>query len=269
MASSLAQAVSEDVKGGVVRDTEVMERLQEALGLVDELREMEDLEDRLREVRVLEERLQEVDELAERIQEVIEEELGKEEVEKMAQEEEVQSERSQVEMEIGQKLEEDEVDELEEEIKLVFFGNREVEGEFKSGMVDDTAHVVVSQRKVRKTVTVVQESWQEEAETEQVSESVEQETQGWKIEREIRTTSVFEEEGIRKHQGFTILLQEEGFKFPVQEVGLNIPPQDSQVEDNDVWFRLFDRLPYKAVFKPESMYPLTHLTTRITISSSS
>ena len=256
MASSLAQAVSEGVKGGVVRDTEVMERLQEALGLVDELREMEDLEDRLREVRVLEERLQEVDELAERIQEVIEEELGKEEVEKMAQEEEVQSERSQVEMEIGQKLEEDEVDELEEEIKLVFFGHREVEEGFKSGMVDDTAHVVVSQRKVRKTVTVVQESWQEEAETEQASESVEQEKQGWKIGREIRTTSMFEEEGIRKHQGFTIL-QEEGFKFPVQEVGLNIPPQESQVEDNDVWFRLFDRLPYNAVFKPQSRYPHT------------
>ena len=36
------------------------------------------------------------------------------------------------------------------------------------------------------------------------------------------------------------------------------PPQESQVEDNDVWFRLFDRLPYKAVYKPQGMHPPTH-----------
>ncbi|CAL8354297.1 unnamed protein product [Arctogadus glacialis] len=406
--SSLAQARSEDVKGGVVRDSEFIERWQEALGLVDELREMEDLENRLRGVRDLEDRLQEVDELAERIQEVIEEELGREEVEKMAQEEELQPERSQVEMELAETLEVGEVDELEDEIKRVFFGESEDEERFKSGSVDDDVHVVVSQRKVRKTVTVVQASWQEQAETESASVSVEPETQGWKIERDIRTTSVFEEkgfniplqeegfnrdleeegynrhlqeegfnippqeegfnitlkeegfnillqeegfnippqeegfnippqeegfniplkeegfnillqeegfnippheegfnippqeegfnippqeegfnippqeeglnippqkegfnippqeegfnrhleeEGFNRHleeEGFNILLQEEGFNIPPQEEGFNIPPKESQVEDNDVWFRLFDRLPYKAVSKPQA-----------------
>ena len=250
--------MSEDVKGGVVRDTAVMEKLQEALGLVDELREMEDLEDRLREVRVLEERLQEVEELAERIQGVIEEELGKEEVEKMTREEEIQSERSRVETATEKTAEEEEVDELEEDIQRVFFGNREVEERFESGPVDDAARVVVSQRKVRKTVTVVRESRQEQAETEQVSVSVEEETvqerQGWKIEREIRTTSVFEEEG------FSVSTQKEGFSVRTQEEGFSAPPQESQVEDYDVWFRLFDRLPYKAVYKPQGMHPLTHLT---------
>ncbi|XP_059911276.1 uncharacterized protein LOC132460209 isoform X15 [Gadus macrocephalus] len=370
--SSLAQARSEDVKGGVVRDSEFIERWQEALGLVDELREMEDLEHRLRGVRDLEDRLQEVDELAERIQEVIEEELGREEVEKMAQEEEVQPERSHVEMELAETLEVGEVDELEDEIKRVFFGEREVEERFKSGSLDDDVHVVVSQRKVRKTVTVVQESWQEQAETESASVSVEQETQGLKIERDIRTTSVFEEkgfkvllqedgfniplqeegfnrhleeegfnrhleeegfnrhleeegfnippqeegfniplkeegfnrhleeegfnrhleeegfnippqeegvnitpqeegfnrhleeegfniplkeEGFNRHleeEGFNMPPQEEGFNIPPQKEGFNIPPQESQVEDNDVWFRLFDRLPYKAVSKPQA-----------------
>ncbi|XP_030214575.1 uncharacterized protein LOC115545484 isoform X13 [Gadus morhua] len=236
--SSLAQARSEYVKGGVVRDSEFIERWQEALGLVDELSEMEDLEHRLRGVRDLEDRLQEVDELVERIQEVIEEELGREEVEKMAQEEEVQPERSQVEMELAETLEVGEVDELEDEIKRVFFGEREVEERFKSGSLDDDVHVVVSQRKVRKTVTVVQESWQEQAETESASESVEPETQGWTIEREIRTTSVFEEKGFKvllqedgfniplQEDGFNRHLEEEGFNRQLQEEGFNIPPQE-------------------------------------------
>ncbi|KAG7273249.1 hypothetical protein CRUP_001345, partial [Coryphaenoides rupestris] len=116
LSSSLAQSQFEDLKGSVVRDTEVTERLFKGMGSVDELkRETESLEGSLRELRVLEERLQEVDELAEKIQEVIKEELGKEEVENMAQEEEVQSKRTLnwkyevMETVMEQTLEEDEV----------------------------------------------------------------------------------------------------------------------------------------------------------------
>ncbi|KAJ3598688.1 hypothetical protein NHX12_002193, partial [Muraenolepis orangiensis] len=96
----------EDMKDSVVRDMHVIDKLQE---------DQVSLEERLREIRVLEERLREVDQLAEKIQEVIMEELGKEEVEKMAQDEEVQSERTlkwkAVETVGEKRLEEEEVGE--------------------------------------------------------------------------------------------------------------------------------------------------------------
>eukprot|EP00066_Takifugu_rubripes_P014794 XP_011604060.1 PREDICTED: uncharacterized protein LOC101066037 isoform X4 [Takifugu rubripes] len=110
---------------------EVIEKLQETVGLVDMLGERDDLERRLREVRDLEERLQEVDEMAEILQEVLEEGLGKESVDQLKGEEDEESglQRQAVvitEMVIKRavqtvEMKEDEVDELEDEIKKVFF----------------------------------------------------------------------------------------------------------------------------------------------------
>lgn len=110
---------------------EVIEKLQETVALVDMLGERDDLERRLREVRDLEERLQEVDEMAEILQEVLEEGLGKESVDQLKGEEDEESrlQRQAVvitEMVIKRavqttEMKEDEVDELEDEIKRVFF----------------------------------------------------------------------------------------------------------------------------------------------------
>ncbi|XP_034466738.1 uncharacterized protein LOC117776691 isoform X5 [Hippoglossus hippoglossus] len=75
-----------------------IERLQEMGTLVDKLTEANALERKLREVRDLEERLQEVDEIAEKLQEVIEQELGKEELEKLIKEKE--EEEGDVETEV-------------------------------------------------------------------------------------------------------------------------------------------------------------------------
>uniref|UniRef100_A0A674P836 Protein 4.1 n=1 Tax=Takifugu rubripes TaxID=31033 RepID=A0A674P836_TAKRU len=110
---------------------EVIEKLQETVALVDMLGERDDLERRLREVRDLEERLQEVDEMAEILQEVLEEGLGKESVDQLKGEEDEESglQRQAVvitEMVIKRavqtvEMKEDEVDELEDEIKKVFF----------------------------------------------------------------------------------------------------------------------------------------------------
>lgn len=106
---------------------EVIEKLQETVALVDVLRERDDLERSLREVKDLEERLQEVDERAERLQEVLEEELGREVVDQLKEVEERESDVRQavvitemVKKRAVKQLEEEEVDELEDEIKRVF-----------------------------------------------------------------------------------------------------------------------------------------------------
>lgn len=109
---------------------EAVEKLQETVALVDMLGERDDLERRLREVRDLEERLQEVDEMAEILQEVLEEGLGKESVDQFKGEEDEDSglqRKAEVITEMVIKravrtieMKEDEVDELEDEIKRVF-----------------------------------------------------------------------------------------------------------------------------------------------------
>lgn len=108
---------------------DVIEKLQETVALIDILGERDDLERRLREVRDLEERLQEVDEMAERLQEVLVEGLGKELVDQLMEDEESDLQRQAVVItEMVKKkslqiieMKEDEVDELEDEIKRVFF----------------------------------------------------------------------------------------------------------------------------------------------------
>lgn len=134
MVSPIAPFQDED-ENIVVSETpetiEVIEKLQETVALVDMLGERDDLERRLREVRDLEQRLQEVDEMAEILQEVLEEGLGKESVDQLIGEEDEESglQRQAVvitEMVIMRavqtvEMKEDEVDELEDEIKKVFF----------------------------------------------------------------------------------------------------------------------------------------------------
>ncbi|XP_034553554.1 titin-like [Notolabrus celidotus] len=124
---------------------ETIQRLQEMVVLVDRLTEAEVLESKLREVRGLEERLKEVDEMSVRLQEVIEEELGREEVEKLRKEfEDLEQEEVRVEgvtktvvTKSVRRIVEDkdeEVDELEEQIKEVFLKGllpEEEEGEVK------------------------------------------------------------------------------------------------------------------------------------------
>lgn len=228
---------------------EVIEKLQETVALVDMLRERDDLERSLREVRDLEERLQEVDERAERLQEVIEEELGKDVVDQLMEVEDKESDlrRAAVITEMVQKravkeLEEEEVDELEDEIKRVFLkgllpedegvgahqdsrdevtensllddeGNSEVEDMTGSVDLDKMAPAIVYQKveqMTKKTVTIV--------ETPEV---------------------MFEGDGQVQER-----LGERGaFTERLQTV-------DSAQADSDVWFILFDSSPYKAVFKP-------------------
>lgn len=286
------QLQEEDEQGSRVAEQEltseeVIERLQETVMLVEKLKEANVLERRLREVRDLEDRLQGMDEMAERLQDVIEQELGKEEVDKLReedgdleQERQIQAERivQTVLRKSVSKIEtkEDEVDELEEQIKEVFLKGLlpeeeevevkqetekevtdesvlddslreklrqiekewrdDVEDKLKSGSSDVTSSIVAYQkveRRTKKRVTIVEERGrtQEEMEDVQVQRVVMSEE---RIEKEMtwRKTETLEE-------------------ITEGEVTERLQTEDrSQGPDEDIWFILFDRPPYKAVFKP-------------------
>ncbi|XP_039973220.1 uncharacterized protein LOC120783904 isoform X3 [Xiphias gladius] len=274
-----------------VTSEEVIGRLQDTVTLVDKLIEVDVLERRLRKVRDLEERLQEMDEMAERIQEVIEEELGKEEVEKLREEEADLEKEKLIQVEdvtvrvvkksVGkiETKEDNEVDELEEEIKQVFLKGllseeeeveevkvkeesekevtdeslfddslreklRQIEKEWhdevkeKSGSLDviGTTSIVTYQKvehRTKKRVTIIDERGQQQEDIEDM---------------QIKA-GVITEERLEKRQIWreTELLEER----TEREVAKTLQAEDqSQVEDKDVWFILFDRPPYKAVFKP-------------------
>lgn len=111
-----------------VSTREFIQRLQESVTLVNSLQEVEVLKGKLREVRDLEERLQDIDELAERVQKIIENQLGQEEVDRLRAEEELEQRQIQsgpkvVVRRSVRRMEstEGDVDELEEQIKQVFF----------------------------------------------------------------------------------------------------------------------------------------------------
>lgn len=267
---------------------EVIERLQEKVILVEKLKEADVLEKRLREVRDLEERLQEVDEVAERLHEVIEEELGKEEVMKLREEEREleQEEVKQVEdltetvvkksvKRVETKME-DEVDELTEQIKQVFLKGllpeeeeeedtkvkqesvkevtdesllddslkdklrqiekewrNEVEQKFGSPDVVSTTSVVAYQkveRRTKKRVTIVEDTGQQQEDMENMQ-----------IQSGIISEERLEKEKIWRR---TEILEE-------REITERFQAEDqSQGQDKDIWFVLFDRPPYKAVVKP-------------------
>lgn len=242
---------------------EIIERLQESITLIDKLSEREILEKKLREVRDLGERLQEVDEIAERLQEVIEEELGKEEVDQLRREEEEDLEK---EVQKGVDSKEEEVDELEEEIKRVFL----------KGLLPEDEELEVKEvsEKVVKDGTLLDDSLREDlhqtASEEQNEMEVKFGTSGvvsttsvvtyQEVEGKIKKkVTIVEERGWRREEMEDVLLQTEIVEnITVTEVTERLQPEDpSQVAEKDVWFILFDRPPYKAVFKPPGkVFPL-------------
>ncbi|KAK9513643.1 hypothetical protein VZT92_027159 [Zoarces viviparus] len=277
------QLQQEDEQGMCVAEQKLtIERLQETV-ISDELAEMGVLERRLREVRDLEGRLLEMDERAERLQEVIADELGKEEVDQLREEEGDFEQEKQVEgvtETVSRKsvrtteTKEEGVDELEEQIKQVFLKDLlpeeeeeemkqerekevtdeslsddrlrgklkewrdEVEEELKSGSSDVTSTTcVVAHQKVqhrtKKIVTIVDERGptQEEMEGVQVEHGVVLEERLEKERTRLQTETL---EEMTEGEG-TERLQAE---------------HRAQLADQDIWFILLDRPPYKAVLKP-------------------
>lgn len=260
---------------------EVNERLQ-GMGviLVDKMSEVNNLEKRLRKVKDFEERLEEVNGMAERLQEVIEEELGIEEVERLREEleqkEQIQVEgitRTVVKKSVRRvERKEDEVDELEEQIKQVFFkgllpeeveidqeSEKEVtdeslldaslreklcqiekewqdEVEDRFGSSDDgTASAVTYQKaeyKTKKRVTIVDETGQQQEDAEDM----------------FVQTGVILEDRLEKRKIWrnTELLEE----ATEREVTERLWEPSKKVEEKDDWYIMFDRPPFKAVFKP-------------------
>ncbi|XP_018543577.2 uncharacterized protein LOC108890900 isoform X12 [Lates calcarifer] len=263
---------------------QVIQGLQEKVTLVDKLMEANLLERTLREVRDLGERLQEVDELAERLQEVIEEELGKEEVDKLREEEgggdlerekqiQVEGITERVVMKYVRRIETEEEDELEEQIKQVFLKGllpedeevevRSVEVVTDESLLDDS---------LRDKLRQIEKEWQDEVEEKFGSPDVVGTTSVvayHKVESRTKRVTIVDERGqeeediedMQVQAGVTseerlekretwreTELLEEGTEREVTE---RLQAEDqSQVEDKDVWFILFDRPPYKAVFQP-------------------
>lgn len=267
---------------------EVIDRLQESVTLVDKLIEADDLEKRLREVRDLEERLQEVDEMAERLQEVIEEELGKEEIERLREETEQEWERKkQVQVEgttvrvvkksvrLMETKEEGEVDELEEQIKQVFLKDllpeEEVTEVRQQSEIEVTDESVLDES-LRQRLRQIEKEWQSEVEEKLGSPEEVGTTYAVEVKRVERRTkkkvTIVDERG--QVLGDADNMQEQADEIQerlekqdmwrktdvlvertLREVTLELQAGDQpQVEDTDVWYILFDQPPYKAVFIP-------------------
>ncbi|KAG7475563.1 titin isoform X12 [Solea senegalensis] len=251
---------------------EVIERLQGTVTLVDKMIEAGVLERRLREVKDLEERLHEVDEIAERLQEVIEQELGKEEVEHLREEDgDLQkdqliqvgsSERvvktSVRKMEIN---EEDEVDELEEQIKQVFLKGllpEEEESQVKQEKEKEVTVETLSDDNVREKLRQKGKDWQVEVEEKfDVNGTTLIVAQQKVVRRTIKRVTIVDER--RQQQEDVEDLQAQSSEIlEKQEIRHKSELQDERtegeftqrLEDKDVWFILFDCLPYKSVFKP-------------------
>lgn len=259
---------------------EVNERLQ-GMGmiLVDKLSEVTNLKKRLREVEDFEERLEDVDGMAERLQGLIEEELGIEEVERLREELE-RDEQTQVERTIRTVVKksvrsierkEDEVDELEDQIKQVFFKGllpeevevdqervkevtdetllddslreklRQIEKEWQDeveerfGSSDDGTASAVSyqkaQRKIKKRVTIADETGQQQEDMEDM----------------LGQPGVIIEDGLENQKLWrkTELLEDRTEREATERLWESF----KKAEEKDDWYIMFDRPPYKAVFK--------------------
>ncbi|XP_034731199.1 uncharacterized protein LOC117946871 isoform X6 [Etheostoma cragini] len=286
------QVQEKDELGMCVAEQEVtseedIERQQENEILVHKLRVVDVLEMRLREVRDLEERLQVMDETAELLQEVIEEELGKEEVDKLRQEKD-DLEEGRIQFEgvtetvlknsvrtIG--IEEHEIDELEEQIKQVFLKDLVPEEEDAKGKQQSEKEATdesPSDDGLREKLCEIEGEWKDEVEEKlksrspDVSSTTSVETYQ-KVERRIKKrVTIVEERGqkgdaIEKVQVQRDEMSEESLdkdgtlckteileEITQREVTERLRAEDqSQVADN-IWFILFDRPPCRAVFKP-------------------
>ncbi|XP_070821751.1 uncharacterized protein [Chaetodon trifascialis] len=274
----------EDEQGMYVAEQEstteqVIERLQETVTLIEEVTEVDVLERRLREVKDLEGRLQDMDEMAARLQEVIEEELGKEEVDKLRKEVEDLEQEEQIQAEgitetvvkkSVRRIEttEDDVDELEEQIKQVFLKGllpeeEEEEAEVKQesekevreeSLVDDSLREKLDwKNKVEETsgtsdvstTTSVAVYQKVERRIERRRVIVDESKQRQEEMEDLQVQAVLEERREKEVRWRKVEVQEE------RKVTERLQAQDpSQVADQDVWFKLFDRPPYKAVSKP-------------------
>uniref|UniRef100_A0A3Q3IH89 SAB domain-containing protein n=1 Tax=Monopterus albus TaxID=43700 RepID=A0A3Q3IH89_MONAL len=228
--------------------------------------------------------------MAARLQEVIEEELGEEEVDKLRKEEGDLEREKQIQVErITERVvkkyvrsietEEDEVDELEEEIKKVFLkGLLPEEGELRvkqeSKMVKGE---ILLDDSLREKLLQIEKEWQDE---------VEERFGLWQDEVEERfglpdgvgTSSVvayqkvehrtkkglttIDERGEQQEDMEDVLLQPGAIsqevlekqkiwrKTELVEERMEREVQERSLMDEDVWFIVFDRPPYKAAFKP-------------------
>ncbi|KAM4581075.1 uncharacterized protein PAE49_005741 isoform 3-T4 [Odontesthes bonariensis] len=237
--------------------TKTIERLQESLILVDKLSEREILEARLMEVRELEERLHKADEIADSLQKAIEEELGKEEVDRLRAEEgewELEQQvRGMVEVVVRESVRriegtEDDEDELEEEIKRVFLKGllpEEEEGEKEAAqgnLLDDS---------LREKLRQIEKEWQEEVEEKFAlpdSAGTTYEVAYQRVERTATKRVTIVEE--TKESGG--MLEKQEFMEQRTRKGVTERRQtedQARMEDEDDWFELFDLPPYKPVYK--------------------
>ncbi|XP_034030936.1 uncharacterized protein LOC117514535 [Thalassophryne amazonica] len=264
--------------------TEVIERLQETVTFVDKWREGEVLERRLMEVRDLEERLQEVDELAERLQEVIEQELGEEEVADLRKQEEDLLHKQTKEGEAVSRMvventvqmmqtKEEEVDELEEQIKEVFL--KDLSDEEERSLKEEREKEVTDESSVNDELSemlhLIEREWQGAGKVEQDfmpgSSDVAAFAAGYtKVEKRAKKkVMIMDERGqqlkpITEEQVESVVLTGGSLENEIwpnaellagktEEEVTEWHQRQSEVDNKDVWPILFDRFPRMAVFK--------------------
>lgn len=240
---------------------EVIEKLQETVALVDMLRERDDLERSLREVRDLEEILQEADDRAERLQEVLEEELGKDVVDQLIEVEDKESELRQavvitemVTKRAVKQLEEEQVDELEEDIKRVFLKDLLPEdedvGAHQESRDEVTENSLSNDDLLRQVAYQIEAEGKSEAEDRTASLDLERIAPAivyQRVEQVTKKTVTIVEKPEVMFEGDGKMQQrlEERVAFTER-----LQPVDPLKADTDVWFMVFDSSLYKAVFKP-------------------
>ncbi|XP_068614416.1 uncharacterized protein [Brachionichthys hirsutus] len=243
---------------------EAIERPQEMV--IDEMTEIDVLESELKED--LEQMLQEVNEMAERLQGVAEDELGKEEVDRLREEELARNITEMVLKRSVRKIEtkEEEVDELEDEIRRVFLkGLLPEEGDEvkqESGkLVTDQS---LSDEGLHERLWQVDKKCQKEIEEKSGSSDIAGTVSAAAYEKVERRTkkrvTIVEEIGQKQEETQDVQVQagvmsEEGIEdrtwcqTETQGEAVKVTAT-SQGTDKDAWFSLFDRPPYKAVLTP-------------------
>ncbi|XP_041648442.1 uncharacterized protein LOC121513033 isoform X2 [Cheilinus undulatus] len=257
---------------------ETVMRLQEMVLLVDKLAERDVLEKKLREVKYLEERLQEVDEMAEALQEVLEEELGKEEVEKLREEFTESEQKGQMQAKgvtktvvkkIMRRIEEekeDEEDELEEQIKEVFLKGllpEEEEAEVKEETTIEVIEESQTDDDLMEKLRQTENDWKKEVEDRMSDVAGTSSVVSYqRVERKTKKRVTIVEDREEKQDGMDGVMSEERLeketsvrKIEIQETTERRVTEKLQAASGreeaseDVWFVLFDRLPYTAVVK--------------------
>ncbi|XP_072316529.1 uncharacterized protein [Eucyclogobius newberryi] len=231
---------------------EVLERMQETITMVEPLKEVGVLERRLKEVRHLEERLQQVDELQVRLQEVIEEELGKEEVARLRDEEQDSETRVTT---IIRTLEttEGNQDELEDDIKRVFLKGllSEEEARLQQNLIKATDKNEVIES-LREKLGQIEKEWREDVDKElSLSDVGTTAVVSYRMEKRTKKRVTIVDETTEIKDVLPKLQIETKSILSRTDILENRASRSATPsQSEDVWFKLFDRLPYKAVYKP-------------------